>query len=536
MEETWVNTLAEYASKVQNKMINAIAYETERGGIINNAIGNGQSIISTDPEAQLAEILSEEEMTELKKKHDLWSRVVKPTDALKILNNSAATFQSLKNSFIKYMAREYKDSWGDISPSEQQTKIFVEWEQYKDIFTKIVSFIMDKESKDTDIKLVYTTSRTGQNYYRLKPSDAKEWTKEVYDEIDNSIVVQHTEDLKNYPATQDFNEYEKAMTDLRKIYPFTEDDSLFIQHWLVQTKRAIEGMTREYPIMLCFYSPEQGTGKSWLAYFICDVINGRRKVLTFEALTARFKPLEIASEAVIVVDEIGKIDRQKSDDIKSLITAEGAISIERKHRDIRDYKPKANYILTSNKDPSELFYFDSENRRLGIINFPKFQQEASEEEIKSIIKRLWDNTPTKYHFSPKEIEKMAKSYVQNDDMFEYFYIAWRRLEDVEAFDFEKAPGYTAKAWKDIIDRYAETDVSKSKLVNYMQTKHDLFSMTKYEKNTYYRATKTLVKKMQELKDFTNNETIPTRNPHSPWNSMDPKVMQESLSDRPDIIK
>lgn len=439
-----------------------------------------------------------------------------------ITNNQEKIFHKIRTSFIKNLASKYAHQWLDeLSFAERNEIVGTEWSDYKERFLenwKKYLLHIGKEDLVEYVTLYYSVSSNGQNYYKLTPSDISRIGNETIDQIERNIVKNHAKELIDFPEEQNEAEYEKAWKELCEYYPFNRDDKIYMQHWLTQTKRSILGKKREYPMMLCLYSPKQGTGKSWLAYWLCDIINKKRCVFTFEDLTARFKPLEIASEAVIVIDEIGSVNKDKSDAIKSLITAEGKISIERKYRDAKDFTPKANYILTSNKDPAELFYFDSENRRLAVIEFPQFKESTDEETVKNIVKRLWDNAPVEYSKKPSEVADMAKQYSQNDDVFEWFYTTWIRIKgyangtSAPYADFFLKKDFTALNYKKQLDYFCDDNFSKSKIVNYLETKTDYFEKKKYTsggkiKNTFYKMTDQFIEALKQMEKQRTDGTI-----------------------------
>jgi len=240
---------------------------------------------------------------------------------------------------------------------------------------------------------------------------------EKYNETQRQMRI---EELNDFPKIPNIELFYKYMDELKSLYSFSAKDIMYITHWLTNVKKSILNMEITLPQILCFTSHKQNIGKSYLASIIAKVINKRIITTDLIKLSARFQPIELTTEAVLWIDELKKIDKTISDNIKTLITTD-TIDFEFKMKNGRkQIKKLASIIMSVNYDPSSIFYEDYQQRRIAIVNFNGYTEKKSREELETLIKNIWNNSPIEYIINPDDIEQLTLNETKENNVLEYF--------------------------------------------------------------------------------------------------------------------
>jgi hypothetical protein len=227
-------------------------------------------------------------------------------------------------------------------------------------------------------------------------------------------------ELQGFTKTPNLDLFNQSMEELKTIYDFTGKDIMYITHWITNVKRTILNMNVELPQILCFTSHKQNIGKSFLASAIAKVINKRIITTDLIKLSARFQPLTLTTESVLWIDELKKIDKTISDNIKTLITTD-TVDFEFKGKNgYRQYRKLANFIMSINYDPSNIFYEDHQQRRIAVINFNGYTQKKTRTELESLIQNIWNDSPIEYIIEPDTIAEMTFNEPKENSVLEYF--------------------------------------------------------------------------------------------------------------------
>jgi hypothetical protein len=266
------------------------------------------------------------------------------------------------------------------------------------------------------------TKRKPIGYKQLKVSLSESIKlANMYADIYNERQIEtRQQELQDFPKTPDIDLFNQYVNELKTLYAFTDKDIMYITHWITNVKRTILNMNVELPQILCFTSNKQFIGKSKLAEVITQVINKRVITTDLIKLSARFKPLTLTTEAVLWIDELKRIDKTISDNIKTLITSD-TIDFEFKGRNgSPQLKKMASFIMSINYDPSNIFYEDESQRRIAIIQFNGFTEKKTKEEIETLIKNIWNNSPIEYIIEPDEIAKITFNEIKENSILENF--------------------------------------------------------------------------------------------------------------------
>jgi hypothetical protein len=238
-----------------------------------------------------------------------------------------------------------------------------------------------------------------------------------YNEKQIEIRLQELQDFSKSPNLELFD---RAMNELKTLYAFTDKDIMYITHWITNVKRTILDMDIELPQILCFTSNKQFIGKSLLAATMAKVINKRIITTDLIKLSARFQPLTLTTEAVLWIDELKKIDKTISDNIKTLITSE-TIDFEYKGKNgYKQFKKLASIIMSINYDPGNIFYEDETQRRIAIIQFNGYTEKKTREELETLIMNIWDNSPVEYSIEPDVIAELTFNETKENSILENF--------------------------------------------------------------------------------------------------------------------
>lgn len=241
--------------------------------------------------------------------------------------------------------------------------------------------------------------------------------KEKYNEKQIQDRKQTLQDFSKTPNNEAFNHY---LDEIKNLYSFTDKDIMYFTHWITNVKRTILDLNIELPQILCFTSVKQFVGKSMLAETISKVINKRVITTDLIKLSARFQPPTLTTEAVLWIDELKKLDRTISDNIKTLITS-NTIDIESKGKNgFKQYKKLASFIMSINYDPTNIFFEDESQRRIAVIQFKGFTEKKTREELETLIKNIWDNSPIEYVIDPYKIAEMTLSETKENTILENF--------------------------------------------------------------------------------------------------------------------
>jgi hypothetical protein len=233
-------------------------------------------------------------------------------------------------------------------------------------------------------------------------------------------ILDRIKELQDFTKTPNMDLFYKYMNELQTLYSFTEKDIMYITHWITNVKRTILNKNITLPQILCFTSHKQSIGKSELARAIAKVLNKRITTSDLIKLSARFLPIELTTESVIWIDELKKIDKTISDNIKTLITTD-TMDYEFKGKDNRkQYRKLASLIMSINYDPSNIFYEDEKQRRIGIIHFTGYTEKKTREELESLIKNIWENSPIEYIIEPDIVLETTLNETKENSILEHF--------------------------------------------------------------------------------------------------------------------
>jgi hypothetical protein len=254
---------------------------------------------------------------------------------------------------------------------------------------------------------------------------------------------------------------------LKKYYNFKSGDIMKISCWLTQVKRTAYNMDLISPTALVFYSPKKCTGKSTLMTIIKKVVlsNYQSDVhlrnFSLEKLFSRFRPIELIQDLIITIDEIGWMNKDISADFKSLITDTNEIEIEKKFKDPIFGRKLANFIITTNDEPADLFYTDAHERRLSVIdNFDKIKN-VNETELYNLIESIWKSVPIEYAFDTDMLMNInTKRIRSNDNIFEALLNMHNNRDDKQYYTvqslFVRFREYQFDINKKLIKSYLET--------------------------------------------------------------------------------
>jgi hypothetical protein len=352
--------------------------------------------------------------------------------------------------------------------------------------------LLDREEKGTP----YQNDATG---IKLKPIPYKELNvslaesgrlAEIYENKYNEIQIRKRQDeLQDFPKTPNLELFNCYMNELQALYNFTEKDIMYITHWLTNVKRTILDKSVELPQILCFTSHKQYIGKSFLASIITKIINKRIITTDLIKLSARFQPLTLATESVLWIDELKKIDRTISDNIKTLITSE-TIDFEYKGKNgFKQLKKMASIIMSINYDPSNIFFEDESQRRIAIIQFNGYTKKKTKEELETLIKNLWDNSPIEYIISPDLIAELTFNEKKENSILENF--ACERIARL----FEKDSFFSVS---EIMNNLYSYNGGRNKLKAFLKNEDYFIQEYKANRMLVFKATDTFKELLKEL--------------------------------------
>jgi len=259
-------------------------------------------------------------------------------------------------------------------------------------------------------------------YRQLKVSlsDSQKLASIYTDKYNEKQIQDRKQQLQDFPKTPNIDAFNQYMNELKTLYTFNDKDIMYFTHWITNVKRSILDKDIELPQILCFTSNKQFVGKSMLASTIANVINKRVITTDLIKLSARFQPLTLTTEAVLWIDELKKIDKTISDNIKTLITIP-TIDFEFKGKNgFKQYKKLASFIMSINYDPSNIFYEDETQRRIAIIHFNGFTEKKKKAELETLINNIWQNSPIEYTIDPDTIAEMTFNETKENTILEHF--------------------------------------------------------------------------------------------------------------------
>jgi len=296
--------------------------------------------------------------------------------------------------------------------------------------------------------------------------------------------------------------YEK-LSKLKDIYSFTDDDLMKLSCFLTQVKRTAYKMELKSPAALVFYSAKKCTGKSTLMTMIKKAVlysyqkDVHLRNFTLEQVFSRFNPKELLYDLVITIDEIGWLKKDISAQFKTLVTEINEVAIEEKYKGKFYGRKLANFIITSNDDPADLFFYDAHERRLSVIeNFQKIQ-DMTEEALYEVVSEVWQSTPLEYAYDTNKLMELNLNRVRtNDEMFEallWFYNKWFTIEGCG--EFGKGSYTIASLYERF--RQLNREISKKLIKSYLETTTEYFREQVSGRLHRYYFTKKLISDLQE---------------------------------------
>ncbi len=230
------------------------------------------------------------------------------------------------------------------------------------------------------------------------------------DEVRKKTIKEHCRSL----------EYDPNLTDseIRKLVKITtgkidEWDVLLWKHWIWLTQRSLRAMPTKYQVMLVLMSTHHGAGKS---YLIENKIVAPLKELTEMniEMSALYDSREygvLGKLYIGVLDELSKASKGDIESIKNKITST-YVSYRVLGTNNRNSVPKTmNFIGTSNKPISDIFYDPDGMRRFwqfDCVGFFDHQQVASLNPEK-IWKCVDYNQPSPIEGNVQEMYKIQNS-------------------------------------------------------------------------------------------------------------------------------
>jgi hypothetical protein len=316
------------------------------------------------------------------------------------------------------------------------------------------------------------------------------------DKYNEKQIQDRQKELQSFSLNPNLESFNTAMNELQSLYAMTDKDILYITHWITNVKRTILNKTIELPQILCFTSNKQYIGKSALAETIAKVLNKRVITTDLIKLSARFQPLTLTTECVLWIDELKKIDKTISDNIKQLITTD-TIDFEFKNKNgFRQYRKLASIIMSINYNPSKIFYEDETQRRIAIIQFNGYTQKKTKQELETLIQNIWDNSPIEYTIEPDVIAELTFNEKKENSILENF--ACERIKQL----FDKNENLTATEIQNNLYSY---NGGRQKLIAFL--KNEEYFIQEYKSNRMYvfKATgtfKTVLNELLENKEET----------------------------------
>lgn len=335
-------------------------------------------------------------------------------------------------------------------------------------------------------------------YKRLKVSlsDSQKLVN-IYTELYNDKQIRNRKqallDFSKTPNIETFNHY---LNELKTLYSFNDNDIMYFTHWITNVKRSILDLQVRLPQILCFTSNNQYTGKSTLASTIAKVINKRVITTDLIKLSARFQPLTLTTEAVLWIDELKRIDKTISDNIKTLITTD-TIDFEFKNKNgFKQYKKLASIIMSINYDPSKIFYEDETQRRIAIIQFNKYTEKKTLEELETLIKNIWNESPIEYIIDPDTIAELTFNETKENSILENF--AQKRVLDM----FNKDNFYSVS---EIMNNLYSYNGGRQKLITFLKNDKYFHQDHKANKMLVFKATEDFRTFLKELVKGTEDD-------------------------------
>jgi DNA-binding ferritin-like protein len=199
----------------------------------------------------------------------------------------------------------------------------------------------------------------------------------------------------------------KTLLDHIKKYHCSNDDKhfdFFIQFFanIIQTPQSVP------QIILVFYSPKHGTGKSMLTRFISEVIGNP---LSFFGSLKQISETHTNAHLGKLLNIIEEVDNHSTKFFENVIkdySQRFIAALNQKNKDIIQIKTFIRYIFTSNHYNG--VYFDSEDRRYCVYTFDKI----SDKNYIDLIQTLLKDNYVKYLFG-KYLEEYNITYHNPND-------------------------------------------------------------------------------------------------------------------------
>jgi hypothetical protein len=300
-------------------------------------------------------------------------------------------------------------------------------------------------------------------------------------EIKQKNVLQEIQNRMSQINPGDRVQHSVELDKLKTIYTFNDTDLMKLSCWLTQVKRTAYNLEIKCPTALAFYSPKKATGKSTFMTLVKKAVlssyqdEPHLKNFSLDDLFTRFKPIELIQDLVITIDEIGWMSKDITAQLKNLITETNEIQIEKKYKEPITAKKTANFMITTNDDPADLFYSDAHERRLSVIdNFDK-KMDMPQNDLYDIIFGVWETAPLEYMYDTDALMEINLNRVRShDDIFEAFFECNKYCED--EYGSKLVDDNLYHTWTDLYNLLVQShiDVNKKLLRSYLDTTPDYF--------------------------------------------------------------
>jgi hypothetical protein len=399
---------------------------------------------------------------------------------------------------LEHLVRDY---WYEVQSTAYEHHPIQKLRKQLDGYKSELSAMDKTETEEIDnlnmnIELLKTSIANMMKHSILSIADNR-----VKDLVSYALQIKEGEQLKRIQQkmeqikTGDIKTHLKTIEQLKTVYNFNDSDLMKISCWLTQVKRTAYNMELEAPTALVFYSPKKCTGKSTFMTTIKKVILSsyqetvHLKNFSLEKLFSRFKPVELIHDLVISIDEIGWLTKDITAEFKSLITDNNEIEIEKKFKDPIYGRKLSNFIITSNDEPSDLFYTDAHERRLSIIdNFEKIKN-VSEKQLFRMIDGIWKSAPLDYAYDTNILMAMNMERISsNDDIFEALTDLYKRHGESRQFD---RPYFTVAGFYHMCREDLHIEINKRKIKSYFETSPTYFQRMQSGKVVRYKPSQKL---------------------------------------------
>jgi hypothetical protein len=201
---------------------------------------------------------------------------------------------------------------------------------------------------------------------------------------------------------------------------------------------------------------------------------------------------------VLWIDELKRIDKTISDNIKQLITTD-TIDFEFKNKNgFKQYRKLASIIMSINYDPSKIFYEDETQRRIAIIQFNGYTQKKTREELKTLIQNIWDNSPIEYAIDPDVIAEQTFNETKENSILEHF--ACERIKQL----FNENEYLSVSEIQNNLYSYSG---GRQKLITFLKNEEHFIQKYMANRMLVFKATDTFKTLLNELLEGKEEEQI-----------------------------